>query len=126
MTHIYLVVGIQRLQRLPVGFQFAHDDLPCIVQMFKRASRHHLESLQFCTRRTMLVSLCLFPFAMKYVSAVVFEPGSQPKWTFMYSKFVIIILFCPTGFGQEPRFHYDDTCVVPETLEGKTDIGHPD
>lgn len=70
----------------------------------------------------MLVSLCLFLFAMKYVTAVLFEPSSQSKWTSMYSSF---FFFCPTGFGHEPRFHYDDTCVVPETLEGKTDIGPP-
>ena len=47
----------------------------------------------------------------------------------MYSRFVIFFFFfffCPTGFGHEPRFHYDDTCVVPETLEGKTDIGQSD
>lgn len=52
----------------------------------------------------MLVSLCLFLFAMKYVSAVVFEPGSQPKWTFMYSRFVIIIFFAQQGLVRSHVF----------------------
>ncbi|KAM8722658.1 ETS translocation variant 5-like [Acanthopagrus schlegelii] len=40
------------------------------------------------------------------------QSSSFGKSSVMYQKNNV-------GFGHEPRFHYDDTCVVPETLEGK-------